>query len=535
VGPTAAGSYQPGIFLSEGVMGIPWEADLMTESRLGQKSGIFSGGGYAKTLRLVTLLHETEHYLQDLTLGTCIQHDRHTDAAGAHTFMAARLLAERQESVACPLDARLNSGLEDEAAMHFDEARHAHEQAWTLVDDGVWVQRFVDGAGVPELPDGLSGRMLIEGLTAVRVAALVAARCHDEEDGRYVNAARRAVPMLPEDLPPLYRDARALFAAVLPVAPDPAEAVADDAWPTGYFSSSRGYLDTGFSILADIALHVPPAEVSESRIEDGVNTHWDFSPPYRFLFALAHFRTAGGFPDAAEPSAGYDGFYRQIFDDLAADPNLRWPTLEETDGAWLELIRMLKAHRRSASDGYRGRLLWSRHKRPALTSSADPIRTLVEQAVPVLHLTPTGLKVLQGVGGATQSVVAPFEYPGMDAMAFAKGQFAPWEDAPAQLTAAEAFEHQQRMLPSLLQEVVFRALFRALYRAILMEPVYRCPFAERGCAAARPECAALDRLDDAPEDGCALRLYLGFQELDPASFNWPLHRVEGGGDAPPAD
>jgi hypothetical protein len=509
---TAAGSYQPGIFLSEGMMGIPWEGALMTGRGLGQDSAPNSPGGYAKTLRLVTLLHETAHYVQDLTLGTCIQHDRYSDVAGVHTLMAARLLAAQRGRVGCPLAA--SHGLEGDAAEHLAEARHAHGRAWALVDEGADVHRFIDGLRSPQLHDGLSGRMLIEGLTAVRVAALLAGRCRDEDDGRYLKAALRLVPMRPEDLPPLYREALELFTAVLPLRADPAEAVGDDAWPTGYFSSDRGYRETAFSFLADVALHVPPAEVSAHRIEAGVNTAWDFSPPHRFVFGLVHLLRTGGLPDATDP----DGFYRRLFDELA--DALGWPTLEQTDGAWLELVGLLKAQRRSASDGYRARLLWSRHKRPALTSAADPFMTLFDQAVPVLHLTPTGLKLLRGVGGSGHTVVVPFELPGMDAMRFAAGRFAPWEDAPPQLTSAEAIEHQERMLPSFLQEVVFRALFRALYRAILSEPVYRCPFAERGCAAARPQCAALHRLDDAPEDGCALRVYLDHQGLDPAALRW---------------
>src|SRR6187455_1715800 len=161
-------------------MGIPWESELMEGRGLGREPGLVSGGGYAKTLRLVTLLHETAHYLQDLTLGTCIQADRYSDIAGGHVFEAVRILAGRQERVGCPLVERTNRGLEGEAAEHLDEARKADGLAWALDDDGAYVQRFIDGPEVPAFPYGLTGRMLIEGLTAVRVATLVAARAQSD-------------------------------------------------------------------------------------------------------------------------------------------------------------------------------------------------------------------------------------------------------------------------------------------------------------------------------------------------------------------
>jgi hypothetical protein len=499
-------------------MGVPYEAELFTTQTVGREDGWKALGGFPKTIRLVTLLHETTHLVQDLTLGACLEQDRQFDEAGFQAFKTIWTLSQ-QEDVRCPLDRReWHAGEPGESS--YRDATAAKERAEALIERPVIVEEVVDGLNVQDLPEELTGRMLIEGIASVRVASVLAGRCQNDDDAGYLRTARGVTPLLPEDLPPLYSQARELFATALPIGPDPVTAAADDAWPAGYRDSTRAYLDSGFSLLADIALHIPPSEVNKLRIEQGVNNPDDFSPAHRFLRAIKHVRESGGFPDATDPASGPDGFYRQVFDQIAGDPEHDWPTLEETDTAWLQLLLMLKQQRGSATDGYRIRLLLERRLHPALTSVQDPLVICLKQGVPVLHLTPTGLKVLQGTWTEAESKLIPHEFGQMSAVDFAMMPFTPWQDAPAAMTVAEALKDQEQKLPSLLQEIVFRSFFRALEPAILSENAFACPFAKRGCEAAQPCCNALHDLDVAPDDGCALRVYLPFQGFDASDLKW---------------
>jgi hypothetical protein len=503
------GSYKSGCFYSEAMSGVPYELGLLHRG-VGFHDEKLTGmgeveGGYDMTLRALTLLHETSHLVQDLNLGVAVESDLLLDEALGLLVHLLQSLRDRDE-IRLPM-ARYSADLGETAGEYLDLVRDRANTARMLVDDTV-VVTFSDEPGVEY---ELSAAVLMEGLAAGHAARALRTRCTTDEELDHLAEVGDLVQVLPEQLGPPYDVARRLFVHAL------GWSVPSDgpAWPrdTG---SPADLVDVGSAFLADIACHIPPIEVVASRVRAGENAWPDFLPGYRYLSALAAVRSAGGFPDA--PPGGPDAFYPVLFDLVAQAHG--WPSWEETSQAWLGKLAQLKQLRRSASDAFRFRLLVERSQKPAISLLADPLAQCWKQVVPVLHLTPNGVKILQGVLGAEQGLIIPFEQP-LTPLEWLATTPDPWEDLPAQVDFGTAMRaHSENAMPLFLQEVVSRTIGRSFQEAVVDGAAFSCPYARVGCRVATEGCAELTRLGGLPSTGCAVRHWLEDKAVDPEALVW---------------
>jgi hypothetical protein len=539
---TEIGSYRPGIFYSESFAGIPWESDLLLPAGVGREPSEFTAlgsipGGHQKTLRLVVLLHEVAHYVHDLSLGAELERDFLVDQAAAILFEwlrrssaigTVRLPVPAERSSDQPAEpAPDTSGLLDHMRERLDLADALMGAPPGLAD---WARGVLPlNTSLSEAIAGLTGHSLLESVVATQTARSLVLRIRDARDIAYLAAAKDALHVLPEQLPELYSRPRHIFDGVIGSLLTGGVDYRHDDWPAEYQSSPRALVDLGFLLVADAALHIPPAEMAMRRVEQGLNVWMDFIPAYRFVAALWWLRVSGGFPDFPDGSSGDadDVYYRTLFDVIATAPPLRWPTLRETNDAWKEKIAAYKRDRRSVSDGYRGRMLVERDLRPGNVVTRDPLYACGSQNVPVYHLTPTGFKTLRLLHTERQSLIWPAERPALDVFrAFVRDDVRQWEDAPATLSPAEAAEEMLSKEPAFEQEIVGRSFCFELQQAALDGSHFACPFAEHGCQVATPDCRRITELDTIPAEGCALREYMTrLVGVEPGRLRWSASLV----------
>jgi hypothetical protein len=79
---------------SESVSGVPYELSLLTTG-----VGI---NDLQQTVRIITLLHETSHFIHDLSIGACLNRDFLLDEAAAVLFPLTASIAQNRKLV-CPL------------------------------------------------------------------------------------------------------------------------------------------------------------------------------------------------------------------------------------------------------------------------------------------------------------------------------------------------------------------------------------------------------------------------------------------------
>ena len=385
------GSYKTGCFYSEAMFGVPYELGPLHRG-IGLHDEQLTGfgvveGGPAATNRILTLLHETSHYVQDLTLGAAIESDLLLDEALVMLILAVGRASARG-TVRLPL-ARFRRGLDAEEQEQLAQARERTALARRFSDDTtlLTVRWRADRSW------SLSGTVLMEGLAASHAARALQLRCDDSDERLdYLAEVQEMVRILPEQLGDPYCTALDALTTVLdwrrPADEQPP-------WPRNQNSKS-GLADLATAFLADIACHIPPVEVIARRVELGEQDWSDFMPGHRYAMALAAISKAGGFPDMP-PSGSIDEYYVLLFDGVAAAWG--WPSWQETSEAWLAKLARMKQLRRSAGDAFRFRLLVERQPDAGLLPAGRPIEAVLAADGSDTALDPVGPEDPAGRGG----------------------------------------------------------------------------------------------------------------------------------------
>lgn len=506
------GRYFPGRLYSYSISGNLYEETLSLPFGVGRDD-------LPATSRLIALLHETSHYVHDLSLGTCLNSDFLLDEVAVGTFALLAAITQKRD-VVCPLtENRSAPSIVSEkeraalsAILEQNEQAEMPLHAPVLVDTSSLRNNPMHQFG-PETE--LTGTHLLEGIVTLKTLNGLAQRVRDREDVEYLQEVAPDMLVLPEKLGPLYHLAQRLFDAQLGPTLGGRSPWKARSFPDDWFENNlRHQADLGFLYLADIALHVPPFEVISRRVQSRQNTPRDFIPVVRFIEAMAVIKGNNGFPNGN----GGD-FYPILFDWIAARKG--WPGLEETQGAWeAKMLTLRDKLRRSMSDGYRFRMLVARRKNSASALIGEAKFLCAEQMVPLAHLTSKGMKLLQMFVTAKDIVSVPYEYGELDVWNLMNAKGINWQDAPEKTTLQEAAKLEMPRAKTFLQEIVMRSTCRSLQSAVLKQRSMKCPWSERGCHVAQPVCANIERLGDIPQKECALRKYVQLRGINPDRVVW---------------
>ncbi len=523
------GRYKLGRLYSESFSGIPYETDISIPLTVGRLDSfnpyLHDPGGPEKTLRIAVFLHETAHFLHDMSLGTCMEFDYLADGALVALLQVLHMIPDG-ELFCCPIHKeqvwnRLKKVKDISAPLDFLEERETlakkllfrpHNFPQFACNINPVFRNF------PAELEQLSGLSLLEGLVAVKTAIAMTLRIKDEDDITYLTNLKNAssVPLLPERLPIIYNIARRLFDGTIGEMLGISTKYYEDAWPRNYRSSNRAISDEGFIYLADMALHIPPFEHSMNRIQKGINQWEDFTPANRFVREIDTLLKKRGFPPLEDPSSP-NQFYKTVFDFVAKE--LGWPSYEETNHAWIAKLNHYKKARQEATDGYRLRMVVEKHLRPSDIAVADCVDACVRQFVPIFHLTPAGLKKLGGFATENNRMFLPFEEQDMAPYYHMRKNLPLWKDAPKDATIdilPAEFGNQDLFR----QEIVYRITSLELKNAILYGNHFTCPFAGLGCKVASKNCQTITRFDTIPTDDCCVRFYAEQKQLMLSRIHW---------------
>lgn len=497
------GSYHPGRFFSEARSGVPYETLFDLSIGRTEKHGV--SGGYPRTLRLITFEHETSHLVHDLSVGCMINADLMLDE------MAARVVAIVHQRSA-------KGGMLCPASGHEEEWTADEQSALERIESRqFWIDLFTGGLLTSDLEKGPdvepSAKALLEGLVAIKTLFEMSQRAQGQDDLDYLGQWKHLLPLLPENLEPIYSLARKHVGEFL----GPSFALdTDDDWPYDYLGlSPRRIGDLALMYLADLALHVPPEHVIQERLATERNRIEDFSPVHRFQTALECIGQLGGFPEyqGRNDEEGMDQYYRAVFDSIAHPCG--WPLLSETNSSWLAVLKSLRDRRGSASDGYRHRLIAHRDLHPSRVVLGSGIRACMENGIPIVHRTPKGIKVFLSIGEVV--IVLP-EMSSFMAVSRMKEKVKRWRNHPREGPVDPEVEHEHA--EAFQQEIIMRMLCRRLQDAVVAKPSLVCPLAQRGCEVAVGNCRRVVELDRIPQSHCALREYLRLVRINPGGVRW---------------
>jgi hypothetical protein len=508
------GSYQEGRFYSIAFSGRPRISDEWVKAAgMASAPGWTGDDDFQRTFRTITLLHETSHYLHDLSLGTSLRSDLLLDESAHWLFDAMR---ESDAPIPCPVTREFCSS--EPASLRQALESFAASRSQLPNDDECRVLEA--SRRISEERDRLpSIAELEEASVAVTTAMACCTLCGDSKDLGYLGSETVRSLLLGEGLSKVYFYARAIFDSTL----GKLFGIADyqnDNWPWDYFDGSTRRLgDLKFLSLVDVALHVPPTWYSDGLIKSGGRlTTLDFNPSHRYVQAIKAVARQGGFPEAA---IGF-GFHRTIFNAICNDPQLQWPNYDDTNAAWMLMLDDAKKSG-SISSGFKYRSVVEKNRQADAWLTQNPVKSCFDLYVPLFQLTPTGFDWIVPMGKAEQKHVF-MEFPAKCLPAYMLLDVAAMEK-PFGLESSKwinpiSLEEHMTNVWSFLREIVARCVCRALQDAVFQKSYFACPFADAGCDVAQPACKALTSVSQTPVHGCAIRRYFERLNLRPNALSW---------------
>jgi hypothetical protein len=502
-----------------------YEQDLLMPKGVGRTDMGGMPGGTQKTTRLIMLLHETSHLLHDLSLGTLIVCDYIRDQSSGLLTRALHILSEQGGEAKVPLIAAgsIHDWLADPKLKDLATGILICENMQeTLLGTPSGLVRYCEERewfrdAMNNVPD-LSGEAICEGLVAAKTVINLSDRINGPEDAEYLEVHKHALHLFPDNLPLLYNTARRVYDKAFGDLLNPRKWNTEEVWPLRYYNSPCFLSDLGFIYLADIALHIPPEFVSDQRISEGRNSPNDFNPAFRFCMAIDYLRRRGGMPEA-DTSKSPEYFYVTLFDSIASDPQLRWPTFQETSDAWKAFLWQAKKTRRESVDGYRYRLIVEREKAPHTVVTKDPILVCWGQGVPIMHLKPSGFEILRGIKTGSNLNILPLVIGDMAVREMFRSEIPLWEDAPTEVSSDQLgsyLEGENNKAMLLHQEAIYRSICTEFRTSVLYNDHYSCPFTPQGCNPGEAPCLDQKRI----EKNCIISDYLAQDNIDPTCIIW---------------
>ena len=258
---TDIGRYHLGLFYSTAISGVPYEPGF------GLPFGV-SRENIEGTTRILTLLHECVHYLHDLALGLCINHDLLLDELAQRIFTMVMKL-QGYPNVTYPIKNGNNISV-----AHFRYELQDIEHKDNLLYDLLYKEYDIDTHILDRMPSSItmSSIHLLEGIACIKSMFLLALQARSEEDLFYLERIRDDIPLLPNNLSEKYALAPKLFDATVGKGFFGNRIWNLRDWPNDVHpSTDRTFIDSSFIHIAEIALHIPPYFMIMENLSIGRN------------------------------------------------------------------------------------------------------------------------------------------------------------------------------------------------------------------------------------------------------------------------
>ena len=557
------GSYEPGTFLMRYYLkNFPYESAIFIPFSVGdeESNDIYSQppGGEMTTERILTYIHECNHYIHDLSLSSCISEDYLRDEITYFAKIAPDLFPEIKYPIFGPDSKVHNQELaltewNKEISYRIYLEHFLFNNSHTFSDSPKYSFLFNEQFTKLTIRKGLSNKDLLEGYVHYKSAIDLLRRAIITNKCDYVYQFKNDHNIYPynydesnstidfsqiyEDSKYTYHIARVLYTYYLSnFGWKMAFAYLNTKWPHNYGKENSMWstLDTGFLMLLDIALTIPPVAYIMKYVEDGTYCIEDFSPVHRFLMALHIIKEYDRFPDSKEG----EPYYVTLFNMIAQHPSARWLSYDETIGGWNIFLDRVKKESGDTSAGYRYRAFLQKFSEFHNFFLSMPSEILKKTAIPLISLVRGGgIKIIRLLGNHNIPYEGFFDVYGLFKMPFVK-----WEDCNPDTSMPEYMKNEMEHGNSLMREIIYRTISHNITDSILYRDGFTCSFYHSDyfeekqkqesnynpklpphlfCYAMdRCKCCKVNNLQMLPIEGCAVREYLILMKYNISSIKW---------------
>lgn len=556
------GTYEPGTFLMRFYLkNFPYESALHIPFSVGDEDGkdIYSQapGGGMTTERILTYIHECNHYIHDLSLSACITEDYLRDEISLLVKLASDNCPQIQYPIFGEETVKYNqTAIPDKLFQEITDklflkdflfsSSHVTSKStkYSFLFDEQYLQ-YTEGRG-------LSYNELLESYVHYKSANDLMGRAVLTGKYEYIRQFKNDYRIYPYtfnqtysgiDISGIYGKpdytyhiARVIYMSVLSTFDwKSAFSYLETEWPKGYANENNMWsiLDCGFFLLLDIALTIPPIAYIPVLMEDGQYYIEDFSPVHRFLMALHIIRENQKFPEAKQG----EPFYITLYNTIARHPSANWPDYEKTIGCWEIFFEKTKKMTNDTSAGYRHRMFKHKFSKFHKFFLNIPSEILNQTATPLFSLVRGGgLKIIRQIG----SCYIPYE--GLfDAYDLYKMPFVQWKEYPDITDTSELAKQETEHGFSLMREIVYRMISHTISESLMFRNEFTCCFYNDEYFAAKQrgdafnsklpphlfcrsmdkcKCCKIKNMQQLPLERCAVRDYLTQYNYKITQIRW---------------
>lgn len=553
------GTYHPGTFLMRYYLkNFPYERAVQIPLSVGDVDAqdVYSQapGGEMTTERIMTYIHECNHYIHDMSLSSCVADDYLIDENSAYVKAASEMCPH----ITYPIFGKdtINHNL-----IHIPEGWFNKMSSNLYIKD-LFFDRHHSSSEVPKYYSlfgkrylqltegkGLSYQELLEGYVYYKTANDLMSRARLTGKYDYIQKFKNKIQLYPYSFDEenscinisriysnssyVYHIARVIYMSVLKEF-DWRKALSylNNDWPKGYDEKDNiwSVLDCGFFLLLDIVLTIPPISYIPSLCENTELCLEDFSPVHRFLLAMHIIRENNGFPDATPGEL----YYITLFNMIAKNPKAKWLDYESTIYVWDNFFKKTLEVTGDTSAGYRYRMFRHKFSKFHKFFLNIPSEILKETTTPLFSLVRGGgLKILRQFGNHYMPYEGLFDVYELFKMPFVKWM----EYDNVKDYIKQEMEHGQ----SLMREVVYRMISRNISDALMWRDHFTCCFYAEEYDKARQRgdsynsklsphlfCRSMDKckccdikdIQQLPKQNCAVREYLEKTHYNISNLKW---------------
>lgn len=435
-------------------------------------------------ISMYTIFHEATHILQDYSLGSEILRDVLTDMINYEIQELMRECQKRGEIIRFPLMAWM------------EENKLCHTHLGNLLERYEEIYMFGSSVKIIEGDDahfiGITTEDLLEAYAAARSYNYMTQIEPPEYQENYLNRA-----FFNKNMDEEYEKAWTLYKTFV--------SFEDRNYAGDKITDSLKLDLTGFLLVCDISLHIPPFLFYNEKMETQKVPEYGL-PHVRFIRALQTLNKNGGFPDAIEG----ENFYVTLYDFIAKDHG--WPAFARVTKQWNQFFVSRLKSGVMVSDVYRSVVADFKGKKGSAIIFNPPVQLFSELGIPVLvryfSEKESFFEYTHIIGKCYFAVMDnSFISPTRNPRTVMEQYYNVWTwDRLIDAAQKEGMKCIWDMSTIFLREIYCRIISKNFYRSAVQESCFSCPVIDLNCREQLQSCHSIKSFRELPEN-CCLKIW----------------------------
>lgn len=271
----------------------------------------------------------------------------------------------------------------------------------------------------------------------------------------------------------------------------------DKEMPFNYQKSPASIVHSAMKVILETALYIPSFDFIMDSLQKNIYDADVFSPVHRFYKIIKTIRDNGGYPDSINGEDYFETFFKFV-----ASKN-HWPSYEETFNSMCTMLAQRAKEGKEAIINYQLAAILNKKSEFCRFMQYTPYVFLKKLCLPLIVNNHKGLSVnYYFSNGIDIDLSGRTDF---FTRYFCKTPIKKYEFVYSALSEQEAMERVINNSDAAIREIIHRLFSNASYSAYYNKGKYECPFYNIGCPYSKKECRCFTSFDSATQN-CKQRI-----------------------------